>query len=171
MHSKSTSIHRGPILPPLGSFYTFCTSDSRGSILIQRLLPPSLPLAFVSIDTTWLKPCTLSIFICHFMLYCSLTLHSPKALVFHIKHICLLALSEIAQFSPFRGFSPFVLQFTLSRRVKSHRMWGLLQSISATSWHRSSQSFPFHVDDLYLNTNFSSLWSGHPSFTLNSQSL
>lgn len=65
------------------------------------------------------------------MLYCVLTLHSPKALVFYIKHICLLALSERGQFPPFKGFSPLVLQFPLSRRAKSHRMLGLLCSISA----------------------------------------
>lgn len=75
--------------------------------------------------------CTLSIFICYFMLYCSLTLHFPKALVFYIKHTCLLVLSERGQFPPFKGFSPLVLQFPLSRRAKSYRMLGLIWLISA----------------------------------------
>lgn len=67
------------------------------------------------------------------MLYCGLTLHSPKALVFHIKHTCLLALSERGQFPPLKGFSPFVLKFPLSRRAKSFRMLGLSRSLFAPS--------------------------------------
>lgn len=91
--------------------FAICIAYSWGAIVIQHLHPSSLPLSFVLPDATWLKPCTLSVFICHFMLYGGLTLHSPKALVFYIKHMCLLAPSERGQFLPFKGFSPLVRQF------------------------------------------------------------
>lgn len=84
---------------------------SWGMITLRHLHPSSSQLFFVPLDTTWLKPCTLSIFICHCMLYCGLTPHSPKVLMFYIKHICLLSPSGRGQLPPFKGFSPPVLRF------------------------------------------------------------
>lgn len=75
------------------------------SIFIHLLYP----LSFVPCSVTWLKPCTLSFFICQFMLDCSLTLHSPETVVFFIKHIW-VALSKRGQFPTLKGFSPLALQ-------------------------------------------------------------
>lgn len=103
-HWTSMSKHRGTFSPTAVTFVwtppvvlPFVLLTAQALLWSRKFIHLSQHYSFVLSDATWLKPCTLSIFICHSMPCCSLTPRSPKARVFYIKPTCLLTLSRRGQ--------------------------------------------------------------------------